>query len=91
MGRISTVCLQACIRLCASALRIHLAHSPFYGNVSGHYAKITPDEKKGLENQGLLSLCWCPEGDSNSHFFRKRILNPPRLPIPPSGLNGGEV
>ena len=48
------------------------------------------DEKKDLEFQGL-SLRWCPEGDSNSHSFRKRILNPPRLPIPPSGLNGGEV
>ena len=47
-------------------------------------------EKKDLDNQGL-SLRWCPEGDSNSHFLRKRILNPPRLPIPPSGLNGGEV
>ena len=43
---------------------------------------------------GRNSQCvaiWCPEGDSNSHSFRKRILNPPRLPIPPSGLNGGEV
>ena len=47
-------------------------------------------EKKDLEFQGLF-LRWCPEGDSNSHSFRKRILNPPRLPIPPSGLNGGEV
>lgn len=33
---------------------------------------------------------WCPEGDSNSHSFRKRILNPPRLPIPPSGLVAAE-
>ena len=52
--------------------------------------RFSADEKKDLEIQGL-SLRWCPEGDSNSHSFRKRILNPPRLPIPPSGLNGGEV
>ena len=52
--------------------------------------RFSIDEKKDLEIQGL-SLRWCPEGDSNSHSFRKRILNPPRLPIPPSGLNGGEV
>ena len=56
----------------------------------GHGRHFFADEKKDLEFQGL-SLRWCPEGDSNSHSFRKRILNPPRLPIPPSGLNGGEV
>ena len=29
-----------------------------------HYATFTPDEKKDLENQGLFSGFWCPEGDS---------------------------
>ena len=62
---------------------------------AGSYRIVVPfhfsvGEKKDLEFQGLF-LKWCPEGDSNSHSFRKRILNPPRLPIPPSGLNGGEV
>jgi hypothetical protein len=28
---------------------------------------------------------WCPMGDSNSHTFRHRNLNPARLPIPPTG------
>ena len=61
----------------------------------------TPETKKpavsGLQGccvdagSRLCTAIWCPEGDSNSHSFRKRILNPPRLPIPPSGLNGGEV
>jgi S-adenosylmethionine:tRNA ribosyltransferase-isomerase len=27
---------------------------------------------------------WCREGDSNPHTLRRRILNPLRLPIPPS-------
>ena len=29
--------------------------------------------------------CWCPGSDSNRHSSRKRILSPPRLPIPPPG------
>ena len=41
-------------------------------------------KKKALLSKAFLNF-WCPEGDSNSHSFRKRILNPPRLPIPPSG------
>ena len=33
---------------------------------------------------------WYPEPDSNWHTFRRRILNPLRLPIPPSGrMEGG--
>ncbi len=40
--------------------------------------------KKTDHKVGFFRI-WCPEGDSNSHSFRKRILNPPRLPIPPSG------
>lgn len=32
----------------------------------------------------LLDCLWCREGDSNSHTLRRRILNPLRLPIPPS-------
>ena len=33
-----------------------------------------------------LKSTWCPEPDSNWHALRRRILNPLRLPIPPSGL-----
>ena len=38
----------------------------------------------GLRNP-LISL-WCREWDSNPHTLRRRILNPLRLPIPPSRL-----
>src|SRR5471032_2411010 len=62
---------------------------PLFSRSPAHH-HFPAGEKKDLEFQGLF-LRWCPEGDSNSHSFRKRILNPPRLPIPPSGLNGGEV
>ena len=67
---------------------------------SGYRGRISGTKKPAQWPVFLYSRCierhleiyvWCPEGDSNSHFFRKRILNPPRLPIPPSGLNGGEV
>ena len=34
---------------------------------------------------------WCPEPDSNWHTFRRRILNPLRLPIPPSGRMEAEL
>jgi hypothetical protein len=55
------------------------------------HGAVTPN---GFQNRGLkplshLSFCvcnkWCPEGDLNPHAFRQRILNPPCLPIPPSG------
>lgn len=47
-------------------------------------SKTTGTKKPTIRS--VFSGSWCPEGDSNSHSFRKRILNPPRLPIPPSGL-----
>ena len=31
-----------------------------------------------------IETCWCREGDSNPYTLRRRILNPLRLPIPPS-------
>jgi S-adenosylmethionine:tRNA ribosyltransferase-isomerase len=34
----------------------------------------------------LWTAIWCPEPDSNWHALRRWILNPVRLPIPPSGL-----
>ena len=43
-------------------------------------------KEKRLSVWKALSLnAWCPEPDSNWHTFRRRILNPLRLPIPPSG------
>lgn len=53
---------------------------------SPHRAGFTSHFLSFLHCQRQVKTCgWCPEGDSNSHSFRKRILNPPRLPIPPSG------
>ena len=40
-------------------------------------------DRKTLRNP--LNYQWCPEPDSNWHTFRRRILNPLRLPIPPPG------
>ena len=34
----------------------------------------------------LDTLCWSPKQASNLHDFRRRILSPVRLPIPPSGV-----
>jgi hypothetical protein len=34
---------------------------------------------------------WCPEPDSNWHALRRWILNPVRLPIPPSGLEWAAI
>ena len=41
---------------------------------------------------GLLwTAYWCPEPDSNWHALRRGILNPVRLPIPPSGLEWAAI
>lgn len=53
-----------------------------------HAGQIPGTKKPTIRS--VFSGSWCPEGDSNSHSFRKRILNPPRLPIPPSGLVGAQ-
>lgn len=53
-----------------------------------HAGQIPGTKKPTIRS--VFSGFWCPEGDSNSHSFRKRILNPPRLPIPPSGLVGAQ-
>ena len=45
------------------------------------------DAKKPALGWSSLLMLWCPEPDSNWHAFRRGILNPVRLPIPPSGLN----
>ena len=39
----------------------------------------------------LQTTIWCPEPDSNWHALRRGILNPVRLPIPPSGLEWAAI
>src|SRR6185369_7924553 len=45
--------------------------------------------KNGLPSGKPFCNYWCPGPDSNRHTFRRRILNPLRLPIPPPGQSEG--
>jgi hypothetical protein len=67
------------------------AYSTTFGRLEiARYREHLGDRPRGI----YLSRCvaslrysegWYPGGESNPHSRRKRILNPPRLPIPPPG------